>query len=123
MPRYIEINCNDEMKNIICTALRNFAGIAYPKTPNSECNLVASDALLNAANDFEKNFKETGKGVINRRLRMMLKTAIEAHYKILSEIECSNTKQQCAIMLKLCDGELINFEQLKDAKQHDRKIV
>jgi len=120
MSRYIEISCNEEMKSIICTALRNFARIAYPKTPNSECNLVASDALLNAANNFEKSFIETGRGLINRRLRMMLKTAIEAHYKIISEIDNSNTMHQCAVMLKLCDGEIIQSEQLLEAKKLDK---
>ena len=120
MPRYIEIKCNEEMKNIICTALRNFAVIAYPKTQNSECNLVASDALLNAASDFDKSFAETGKGLINRRLRMMLKTAIEAHYKIKSELDNSNTTHQCEIILKLCNGELVEPEQLRIAKQLDK---
>jgi len=120
MPRYIEINCNEEMKNIICTALRNFAVIAYPKTENSECNLVASDALLNAAKEFEENHTKTGKGIINRRLRMMLKTAIEAHYKILSELENTNTSHQCAIILKLCNGEEVYPQQLRDAEQLDK---
>jgi len=122
MPRYIEINCNEEMKNIICTALRNFAVIAYPKTPNSECNLVASDALLNAANEFDKSFTDTGKGLINRRLRMILKTAIEAHYKIKSELDNSNTTHQCAIILKLCDGEIVEPDQLRVAEKLDQSV-
>lgn len=121
MPQYIEINCSEEMKNIICSSLRNFAAIAYPKTPNSECNLVASDALLNAADTFEKGFSNTGVGVINRRLRMMLKTAIEAHYKIKSELESHDTKNQCALMLKVCEGETVKQDQLLEAENIDKR--
>lgn len=121
MPRYIEIDCSEEMKNIICTSLRNFAVIAYPKTPNSECNLVASDALLNAADAFEKAFSKTGVGLINRRLRMMLKTAIEAHYKIKSEIDRQDTELQCALMLKVCEGEAVKQSQLLEAEKLDKQ--
>ena len=121
MPQYIEINCSEEMRDIICTSLRNFAGIAYPKTPNSECNLVASDALLNAANHFEKTFSETGIGLINRRLRMMLKTAVESNYKIMAEIENYETNNQCALMLKVCEGEFVKQEQLLEAEKLDKQ--
>jgi len=121
MPRYIEINCSEEMSNIICTSLRNFAVIAYPKTPNSECNLVASDALLNAADEFEKAFMKTGVGLINRRLRMILKTAIETHYKILSELDSQDTKMQCALMLKVCEGQPVKQAQLLEAQQLDKQ--
>jgi len=121
MPQYIEINCSEEMRNIICTSLREFAAIAYPKTPNSECNLVASDALLNAADNFDKTFLKTGVGLINRRLRMMLKTSIEAHYKIMAELENQNTKKQCALMLKVCEGEVIKQAQLLEAEQLDKQ--
>ncbi|MCW8933587.1 MAG: hypothetical protein OQK98_02575 [Gammaproteobacteria bacterium] len=121
MPRYIEIKCSEEMSVIICTALRNFAAIAYPKTPNSECNLVACDALLNAADVFEKNFSEKGVGLINRRLRMMLKTAIEAHYNIISELENYETKNQSALMLKVCSGEVVSQEKLHEAEYLDKQ--
>ena len=118
---FIEIHCNEKMKNIICSSLRNFACIAYPKNPNSECNLVASDALINAADTFEKNFCESGTGVINRRMRKLLQTAIESHYKILSELENVSKAHQCELMLKVCKGEIINNEALVEAEKLDQQ--
>jgi len=122
MSNYIKVMCNEKMQIIICTALKNFARIAYPKTPNSECNLVASDALLNAADYFEKKFKAQGYGEINRRLRMIVKTAIEAHYSILAELETCVTDRQCEMMLKICNGELITDEQFCEAERLDRQM-
>jgi len=122
MPKYIEIQCSDKMKEIICLALRNFACLAYPKNPNSECNLVASDALLNAADHFEKAFSEKGVGLINRRMRMMVKTAVEAHYKIIAELENRATTNQCEILLKVCEGEVVPIEQLLEAERLDEQL-
>ncbi len=121
MPNYIKIQCNEKMQQVICTALRNFALIAYPKTPNSECNLVASDALLNAANYFETKFNEKGYGAINRRLRMIVKTAIEAHYEILAELDSCVTLRQCEVMLQICNGEIITNEQFLEAERVDKQ--
>lgn len=121
MAKYIEISCSEQMKDIICLSLRRFALIAYPQAPNSECNLVARDALLNAADLFEDKFSALGVGVINRRLRVMLKTAIEAHYNILAELEHCVTKKQCEIMLKVCNGEVIDNAQLIAAQQIDKQ--
>jgi hypothetical protein len=112
MPKFIDIQCNKEMQEIICRSLRNFAILAYPKTPNSECNLVASDALKNAADEFEKSFTEHGKGIINRRLRAMVKTAIIAHYNIVSELENRSTTKQCEVMLKVCKGDITIINNL-----------
>ncbi|RDH81604.1 MAG: hypothetical protein DIZ80_16160 [endosymbiont of Galathealinum brachiosum] len=121
MSKYIEIQCNEAMKDIICSSLRNFAYLAYPKAHNSECNLVASDALLNAADYFEKHFSECGAGLLNRRMRMMVKTAIETHYKILSELKNHSTEKQCEVMLKVCKGDLVNNEELIEAEQLDQQ--
>jgi len=119
MPKYIVIQCSEEMKQIICIALRNFACLAYPKNPNSECNLVASDALLNAADHFEKEFSERGVGSISRRMRRMVKTAVEAHYQIIAELENRVTIKQCEILLKVCEGEFVDDEQLIEAERLD----
>jgi len=119
MSKFISIYCNEKMKNTICHALRNFACLAYPKTPNSECNLVASDALMNAAESFDKTFSENGYGEINRRLRMMLKTAIIAHYKILSELHNRDMSQQCELMQKVCQGERLTEAELLKIEQLD----
>jgi len=122
MRKFIDIYCNEKMKDIICSALRNFACLAYPKIENSECNLVAADALLNAADEFEKVFSETEKGILNRRLRMVVKTAIEAHYDIISNLEKRVTKNQCEVMLSVCRGEHIDFQQLVEAERLDQQL-
>ena len=120
MSKTIEIHCNEKMKDIICGSLRGFAYLAYPKAHNSECNLVASDALQNAADNFEKHFSENGVGVLNRRMRMMVKTAIETHYNILSELKNHSTEKQCEIMLKVCKGEAVKDAELIEAERLDQ---
>lgn len=122
MSKTIEIQCNEQMKDIICGSLRSFASLAYPKAHNSECNLVASDALLNAADNFEKHFSEGGTGILNRRMRMMVKTAVEAHYKILSELKNHSTEKQCEVMLKVCKGEPVKTEELTEAERLDQQF-
>ena len=122
MSKYIEIQCYEKMKDIICGSLINLARLAYPKAHNSECNLVASDALLNAADGFEKHFSEKGVGIINKRMRMMVKTAIETHYQILSELKNHSTEKQCEVMLKVCKGEQVKDEQLLEAERLDKQL-
>jgi len=107
------------MQKIICVSLRNFACLAYPKAENSECNLVASDALNNAAEVFEKEYIDKGTGIINRRMRRLLNTAIEAHYNIIAEVKKCSTKYQCEVMLKVCAGELVDDEALDVAESLD----
>lgn len=119
MPKYIEIQCSEKVKDIICMSLRKFAYLAYPKAHNSECNLVASDALLNAADLFEDKHNEAGIGLLNRRLRMMIKTAIEAHYDIVNELEGRQTQNECALMLRVCKGEVVSDEVFEAAKKQD----
>ncbi len=119
--KFIEIQCSEQMKDIICLSLRNFACIAYPKTENSECNLVASDALRNAADEFEKSFAENGCGFLNRRLRRIVQTAIEAHYTIVADIQKCNTRYQCELMLKVCRGDYVLQDNLDDAIKRDQQ--
>ena len=83
---------------------------------------MASDALLSAADHFEKEFLERGVGLINRRMRMMVKTAVEAHYQIIAELENRTTTNQCEILLKVCEGEVVDNEQLIEAERLDMQL-
>jgi len=121
MSKYIKIQCSKKMKDIICMSIKKFAYLAYPKANCSECNLVASDALLNAAAHFEKHFLETGEGILNRRLRMIVKTAVETHYRIISELENRKTTNQCEVMLRVCKGEAVENSELIKAEKRDSK--
>lgn len=116
MARYIEVACPDEACSIVCDALNTYAHITYPKKSGSECNQVARDALITAAQQFHTHHQQTGKGRFSRRIRATLKQAIETYFTLAAQQTIPDIDiRHKAILLSLADGQDITPEQFTSA--------
>ena len=120
MPRPIEVNCPAHIQNIIVSALRNYVDVAFP-SGSAECALVAREALLDAAKEFEQSCQNTGKSSYNRRMRAMVREAIKLHYRLLEADEGRSFACECAAVIEACEGKPKTDEEIRAAEDKDTR--
>ena len=103
MAKPLRLECPAALQEILCVAIREYAGAAYPPG-GSECGQVAKQALMDAAEKLETDFVASGGSYaeLSRRLRAHVKAAcnyyVEQHH--CHEIE--------SLLLRLLEGEVIS---------------
>jgi len=118
MPKTIQIACTETFQKILSDALKLYAELAYPVS-SSECNLVARDALITAANEFAHQHSECGYINLSRRIKPLLKAAIKTYYKLIAEQAGVFHTNECELVLSICEGGSITDQQLQQAKAKD----
>ena len=108
------------MRNILCTAIRDYAYAAYPEG-GSECAQVARYTLLELATQIETGIDHDAASVhISRRPRAMVRAAIAWFYDRQDAEQGGESGQQRALLLSLLQGERVGQAELEQAASKDR---
>lgn len=102
MAKTFRIECPAALQEILCVAIREYAGAAYPPG-GSDCGQVAKQALMDAAEKLESGFAASG-GVhaeLSRRLRAHVKAACKYY---VEQHRCHEIE---SLLLRLLEGEVI----------------
>jgi hypothetical protein len=76
----ITLHCDEPVRDILCTAIRDYAVAAYPPG-GSECAQVARYTLLELADQINDGIgPESGSVEISKRPRAMVKAAIQYYF-------------------------------------------
>ena len=118
MRKTIQIPCTAASQKILSDALKLYAELAYPVS-GSECNLVARDALITAANEFADQYSEYGYINLSKRINPLLKAAIKTYYKLIVEQTGVTHSNECELVLSICEGGLVTDQQLQQANAKD----
>lgn len=119
----IEIQCSNEIKEIVSTALRNYTEVAFP-SDGTDCVLVARESMLDAIRDLEQEFSanDTGRTSYNKRLRAMAKEAVKLHYQLASDEQGHMLTHECELLLEVVCGVAHDDADLAAARAADRTI-
>jgi hypothetical protein len=117
--RKITLHCDVTVKDILCSAIRNYAHAAYPDG-GSECAQVARYTLLELAADIDAGISEHSDSVaISRRPRAMVKAAIEYYFNCVDERQGMPSIQQRKLFTALLEGESGTSAELQRAVAAD----
>lgn len=115
----LRIECSQNVKNILCEALINYASFADHANP-APLTSAQVDALVD---DINHQFAANGKCVkLNRELYDYCYQAIHFHYERINYLLNANVDQQRDIMLNLIHGEPTCDADLDQALQLDQVV-
>ena len=106
MAKTLRIECPAALQEILCVAIREYAGAAYPPG-GSDCGQVAKQALMDAAGKLETDFVASD-GVyaeLSRRLRAHVKAACKYY---VEQHQCHEIE---SLLLRLLEGEVISHTE------------
>jgi hypothetical protein len=119
----LSLNCDVAVRDILCTAIREYAWAVYPEG-GSECAQVARYTLLQAADSIEAGISESNAEVqVRRRLRTNLKAALEYYFDRLEAQTGRSSLQQRERFAELLNGSPLLADDLDTARQADRAGV
>jgi hypothetical protein len=112
--------CDGVVRDILCTAIRDYATAAYPPG-GSDCAQVARYTLLELANQIEAAVADAVEPVeISRRPRAMLKAAVQYHFDRADAEHGTVSMHQRALFGELLREVPVNRERLAAALAADR---
>jgi hypothetical protein len=113
--RKIKICCDVTVRDILCTAIREYAHAAYPDG-GSECAQVARYTLLELAADIDAGIDGNNKTVeVSKRPRAMVKAALEYYFNRADEARGSESMHQRALFDSLLQGQKVVSSDLDAA--------
>ena len=116
----ITLHCDVPVRDIICSAIREYAHAAYPEG-GSECAQVARYTLLELAEQINAGISDESHSVeISRRPRAMVKAAIEYYFNRLDEAEGRTSTRQRRLFGELLGEQPLMFADLQAAAEQDR---
>lgn len=119
MNKRIEIACSVEIKDILVRAIRDYTEVAFHRG-GMDCALVAREAMLDAADAFEREFAATpGRSSYNKRLRAMVKEALRLHYQLLGADTGQDFSHECALLVAIATGAEHAAAELAAARAAD----
>ena len=84
--KIINLQCSPNLSDTMAAAIRNYVAVQYPPGA-SDCALAAREALLTVADDIETVCQTEPSVNLSRRLRTMLKIAVNYYCDQYSEGE------------------------------------
>jgi hypothetical protein len=115
----INLQCDTAVRDILCTAIRDYAHAAYP-TGGSECAQVARYTLLELAREIEAGIREdNGALLISRRPRAMLGAALEYYFDRLDQAGQGTSLFQRELMAGLLKEQAVSRVELLAAQAAD----
>ncbi|MBT5229081.1 MAG: hypothetical protein HOM11_02275 [Methylococcales bacterium] len=123
MAKIIEIHCEEQVKEIFTTAISRYAELAYPKESKSECNQAARESLITAVEQFEASYQQNGFGILSRRLRAMVKAALETYHLQQEEIAGHKMEAQRQLLFSVAKGTTTTDQELINAMTEDKKAT
>jgi len=117
--RKINLSCDVTVKNILCTAIREYAYAAYPEG-GSECAQVARYTLLELAADIDTGISGDNETVeVSKRPRAMVKAALEYYFSRADEAQGSDSRQQRTLFNSLLQEQQVTRSDLEAARKAD----
>ena len=103
------------VRDILCTAIREYAHAAYPEG-GSECAQVARYTLLELAADIDAGIDGNNETVeVSKRPRAMVKAALEYYFNRADEAQGSESVHQRALFDSLLQGRKVVSSDLDAA--------
>ena len=116
----ITLHCDVPVRDIVCSAIREYAQAAYPQG-GSECAQVARYTLLELADEIDNGINAECHAIeISRRPRAMLKASFEYHFNRLDEAKAGNSARQRQLFNELLGGQPLMHADLQVAIEEDR---
>lgn len=118
-PRIIKLSCDVTIKEILCTAIREYAYAAYP-VGGSECAQTARYTLLELAADIDAGISDTSETVvISKRPKAMVRAALEYYFNRADASQGSVSVQQRILFDSLLQEQQVTCVQLEAAREAD----
>jgi len=118
-PRTITLHCDTTVKDILCTAIRDYAHAAYPEG-GSDCAQVARYTLLELAADIDAGITAHNERVdISRRPRAMVKAAMEYYFNRMDEALGAVSIHQRQLFAELLEEKTVTAPDLQAAAARD----
>ncbi|MDH3980584.1 MAG: hypothetical protein OEU91_08740 [Gammaproteobacteria bacterium] len=115
----INLQCDTAVRDILCTAIRDYAHAAYP-AGGSDCAQVARYTLLDLAREIEEGIREDGGSVlISRRPRAMIKAALEYYFDRLDQAQQDTSTHRRKLMAGLLKEQAVSRVELDAAQAAD----
>ena len=122
MSKQIILHCSRAMCEMLSVILRNYADAAYPPG-GSDCSQSARESLMQSAQAIHLNWDEQSQTThINRRLRVMTKSAINYHAQRLALEEKYSAEHRKKYLLSVLSGEAIDEAGYDRVQQQDRSL-
>ena len=117
--RKITLRCDIPVRDILCTAIHDYAHAAYPEG-GSECAQVARYTLLELAAEINGGISEEKLSVeISKRPNSMVKAALEYYFNRQDETYGVTSRQQRELFVSLLSGEAVTRVELEAAVAAD----
>ena len=114
----IEIRCPAQVRDVIVNALRDYTEVAFPQGA-SDCALVARGALLDAVEQMQRSWAETGRMRYSKRIRAFIKEAVRMHFELRAHDEGRSFAHEYALLLEAVGGTPVTEEDLAHARLLD----
>jgi hypothetical protein len=115
----INLQCDAAVRDILCTAIRDYAHAAYP-AGGSDCAQVARYTLLDLAREIEEGIHEdNGSVLISRRPRAMIKAALEYYFDRLDQAQQDTSLHRRKLMAGLLQEQAVSRVELDAAQAAD----
>lgn len=123
MNKLINVQCSTEIKDILVTAMRNYTDVAFP-AGSADCALVARESMLDSIAMIEREYSLSpdGRASYNKRLRAMVKEAIQLYYKLADMGDGYTHASECTLLLEVVSGVAHGDSELAAARAADRRV-
>jgi len=117
--RKIILRCDIPVRDILCTAIREYAHTAYPEG-GSECAQVARYTLLELAAEINDGISEEKLSVeISKRPKSMVRAALDFYFNRQDEACGVASRHQRELFVSLLSGEAVTRVELEAAVAAD----
>lgn len=118
----VELTCSDNVKKILCEALRNYAHEILPAEHSSQYRISRGE-LLETVSDIEKSFSGGEDfAVIRNTVMPECKAAIHHHYQSIQQTLHMRVDEQRQLMLDVLHGMSAEDRELDDALRRDELL-
>ena len=118
--RRILLRCDIPARDILCTAIREYAHAAYPEG-GSECAQVARYTLLELAAEISDGISEEKVSVeISKRSKPMIKAALEYYFDRQDNACGTSSMHQRELFISLLNGVPVTRVELEASVTADK---
>ena len=103
--KVIQLQCSPNLSSAMAASIRNYVAVQYPPGV-SDCALAAREALLTVADNIESVCQTAASVELSRRLRTMLKMAVNYYCDQHTEGEARESGRSA--MLAALQGEQVD---------------
>ena len=117
----IHLRCDVPVRDLLCSAIRDYAFAAYP-AGGSDCAQVARYTLLELADQIEQGINEhVHELAISRRPRAMVRAALQYHFDRQDDASRASSLQQRDLMAALLQERPVSAADLARARAADAR--